>query len=175
MFIFKLIFKPSEYWPEFEKDRSSWQEYFLKYALTFGLIGPVLSFISLKDISFQKAIIYAPVTYIADMTVLFIFSFFTAKLLRMDFSTIMKFYILVNIPIWLSDVFDIYQPLRVLSNIGFLYSFYLLYTGLRFFKKEKYILPVFVIHLVLYVLNAVLSEVIATNPILKKMIKILAF
>ena len=169
MKVIRFIFQPSKYWPEFERDKSSWQGYFLKYALIFGLIGPVLSFISLKDISFQKAVIYAPTTYIADMTVLFIFSSLAAKLLKIDFSTVMKFYILVNIPIWLSDIFDIYQPLRVLSNLGFLYSFYLLYIGLKFFKKEKYLLPVFVIHLVLYVLDAVLSEIIATNPILKKM------
>lgn len=170
MKVIRFIFQPSKYWPEFERDKSSWQGYFFKYALTFGLIGPVLSFISLKDIFFQKAIIYAPATYIADMTVLFVFSFLVSKLLKIDFPTVMKFYILVNIPIWLSDIFDIYQPLRVLSNLGFLYSFYLLYIGLKFFKKEKYILPVFVIHLVLYVLDAVLSEIIATNPILKKML-----
>jgi hypothetical protein len=73
---------------------------------------------------------------------------------------------LIYIPIWLSDVFDAEQKLRVFSNLGLIVSFFVIY---KFFREE--FLKISVYHLILYVLNAAVSEWIATNPLLKTIIE----
>ena len=172
--ILKAVFLPKKYIKRYTSDNQTGWDYFFRYALTFGLIGPVLSFYSLTTqmkYSIGKAFLYSITTYLMDLLVVLIFSYFVFRFFKKDFHRVLKMYILVNIPIWLSDISDIYQPLRILSNIGLIYSFYLLYRGLEIIglKKRFFILSVF--HLILYVMDAVLSEIIATNPILLKLLQ----
>jgi len=172
--ILKGVFLPNKYLKKYISDNQSGWDYFIKYALTFGLIGPVLSFYSLTTqmkYSIGKAFLYSVTTYFMDLLVVLVFSYLVFRLFERDFHKTLKMYVLVNIPIWLSDIFDIYQPLRILSNVGLIYSFYILYKVLESIDLKKKFIILSVFHLVLYVIDAVLSEIIATNPVLLKLLQ----
>ncbi|NPA54437.1 MAG: hypothetical protein GXO21_07200 [Aquificae bacterium] len=172
--VLKLLFKPGEYWEEYLSLENSGWKYLIKYGLTLALIGPVLSFFSLKlqeGYSDIDALVYSVTTYFMDIATVIVFSFITSRFLKVDFSLLMKIYVGVNFPIWLSDIVDIYQPLRFLSNIGLLYSFYILWSGLGFIKQKDKFIWTALIHLVLYVSNATISELIATSPLVKKVLQ----
>ena len=182
--IFKILISPKKEWSAVLEGSESGFYIFKKYALTFALIGPVLSFYSLyftENFSFLNAIIYSITTYVLDLLVVVIFAFIFSKISKnfyfVNFDKSLKFITIVYIVIWLSDIVDIYQPLRILSNVGLIYSFYLLYTGIIHLEKkiEKskvnklFIISSF-IHLGLYILDAAISEMIAMNPLLKEML-----
>ncbi len=169
--ILKVLIRP-EYWEKILRDKKTGWEYLVKYGLSFALIGPTLSFFSLRLQSgypVQKAFLYSVTTYLMDLLMIIVFSYTISKLFKKELNPILKFYTIVNIPIWLSDIVDIYQPLRILSNAGLLYSFYVLWTGSKYLNIRKFYLFIAVIHIFLYVINALVSELIATNPILKKL------
>ncbi|WP_097001052.1 YIP1 family protein [Persephonella hydrogeniphila] len=168
----KVLIKP-DYWKYIFKDGKTGWHYLAKYGLSFALIGPILSFFSLtsqSNYSMQKALLYSTTTYFMDILMIIIFSYTISKILKKDLNQILKFYTVVNIPIWISDVVDIYQPLRILSNVGLIYSFYVLWTGSGFVTIKKYYFFIAIFHILLYIINAFLSELIATNPILKALL-----
>ncbi len=184
--VFNLLIKPSKEWESIIKSRESEIDLFLNYGLTFALIGPVLSFYSLffkENYPLKKVLTYSSATYILDLLnviVLSFFVFFIFKILKSvrSFEYAFKISLFSYIPIWISDIVDIYQPLRILSNLGLIYSFYILYTGLQYLfkidikKKEdfSFFILIVVVHVFLYSLNAFVSEMIVTNPVLKEFI-----
>lgn len=174
MSIFKVLIKPREYLGNIFSDKKSGWQYFFVYGFTFALIGPVLSFYSLTyqlSYSPDRTILYSLTTYFMDLLIVIIFSFLLSVLFGVKFEKILKFYVVVNIPVWIGDIFDIYQPLRILSNLGFIYSFYILWIGIKILNLRKQAVFIIGLHLILYVLNALLSEMIATNPLLLKILK----
>ncbi|NPA12669.1 MAG: hypothetical protein GXO45_01640 [Aquificae bacterium] len=171
MKILKLVFGLSGDWG-YPVSLGGWQVFF-RYGITFALIGPVLSFYSITTQtghSWQKALLYSITTYILDLAVVVVFSAVLSKILKIPFSKMLSVYTVVNIPIWLSDIVDIYQPARILSSVGLLYSFVVLFRGLNFLRGEGYILAC-VLHIILYTLNSLVAEMIVANPILAKLIQ----
>ncbi len=170
--LLKILLKPKKYWPEYIKSDVPGIKVFIYYAPVFALIGPFLSYFSLtaSGYSSSRAVLYSITTYILDLAVVFIFSCIFSKISRLTPDTVLKIYTAVNIPIWLSDVVDIYQPARILSNIGFIYSFYLLWVSLQTVNKSRIFIHGGFLHLFLYAGNAVISELIATNPLILKLI-----
>ncbi len=176
MSVLKALIKPKEYIGNIFSDKKSGWYYFFVYGFTFALIGPVLSLYSLifqMSYSFNKAVLYSLTTYFMDLLTVIIFSFLLSVLSGLNFEKILKFYVVVNIPVWIGDIFDIYQPIRILSNLGFLYSFYVLWVGTGILNLRKQAVFIIGLHLILYVLNALLSEMIATNPLLLKILKLI--
>jgi len=181
---FNLIIKPKSTWQHIFKLKISKVDLFLNYGLTFALIGPVLSFYSLyieENYPIKKVLTYSLTTYVLDLLSVLIlasFLFFIFILFKnyKNFDSAFKLSLFIYIPIWLSDIVDIYQPLRILSNVGLIYSLYLLYLGLKIIfdikisMKKDFIFFIFIcsIHLILYILDALFSEIIVTNPVLKE-------
>ncbi len=181
-----LLINPTKTWEELFKSRESKTDLFLNYGFTFALIGPVLSFYSLyfqENYQIKKVLTYSLTTYILDLMTVIVLSIFVFSIFKLfknikNYDTAFKISLFIYIPIWLSDIVDIYQPLRILSNLGLIYSFFILYKGLEVLfnlhlrnKKDLiFFTSIAVIHLVLYVLNAFVSELIVTNPILKSLI-----
>ncbi len=176
MSVLKALIKPKEYIGNIFSDKKSGWYHFFVYGFTFALIGPVLSLYSLifqMSYSFNKAVLYSLTTYFMDLLTVIIFSFLLSVLSDLNFEKILKFYVVVNIPVWIGDIFDIYQPIRILSSLGFLYSFYVLWIGIGTLNLRKQAVFIIGLHLILYVLNALLSEMIATNPLLLKILKLI--
>jgi len=174
MKIFRIILKPDKYVEKLLFDNRSGWYYFFIFGFTFAVIGPILSFYSLisqLEYSMNRALLYSLTTYFMDLLTVIIFSFFISVLSGKNFEKILKSYVIVNIPIWICDVFDIYQPLRVLSNIGFLYSFFLLWVVINIQQLRRYAVFVILLHLILYILNALVSELIATNPLILNILR----
>jgi hypothetical protein len=185
--VFNLLIKPSEAWEEIFKLRESKVDLFLNYGFTFALIGPILSFYSLyfqEKYPIKKVLTYSLTTYILDLITVIILSLLVLLVLRIfkktkNFDYAFKIALFIYIPIWLSDFVDIYQPLRILSNIGLIYSFFILYKGLKIsfqinlkIKKDlTFFLTISGTHLLLYITNAFISELIVTNPFLKTIIQ----
>lgn len=134
---------------------------------TLGTIGPFLSYFSLQKAGFseERALTYSVVTFLADLLNVLLLAL-VIKAQGMKYSEAVEKATLIYIPIWLSDVFDAEQKLRVFSNLGLIVSFFVIY---KFFREE--FLKISVYHLILYVLNAAVSEWIATNPLLKTIIE----
>jgi len=183
--IFNLIFSPKNEWNKIFQEDSTGFSVFKEYGLRLALIGPFLSFYSLyfeENYSISTTLLYSITTYILDLLSVLIFAFILSKISKnygqqINFDTALKFITFIYVPIWLSDVVDIYQPLRILSNIGLIYSFYLLYTGLtNLIKNEnldikKFFIICSGIHLGIYVLDALISEIIVMNPLIKDLIE----
>ncbi len=184
--IFNLISHPKKEWQSIFQEKDTGFSVFKEYGLRLALIGPFLSFYSLyfeENYSIPHALTYSISTYILDLVSVIIFAFIFSKISEkyfysINFDTALKFITYVNVPIWLSDIVDIYQPLRILSNLGLIYSFYLLYTGIVYLGKNQSGLDIkrfFIIcsgiHLGIYMLNALISEMIAMNPLMKKLIE----
>ncbi len=181
---FGLLIYPYKTWEEIFRAKESKFDLFLNYGITFALIGPVLSFYSLffqENYPIKKVLTYSLTTYILDLITVLVLSVFVFLIFKFfnkskNFDYAFKIALFIYIPIWISDFVDIYQPLRILSNLGLIYSFYVLYKGLQFLfnidlrQKTDFIFysSIIGIHFLLYVLNAIISEVIATNPVLKE-------
>ncbi len=147
---------------------------FFILSFTFGLIGPVLSFYSLMEelkFTYEKALIYSIATFIADFISVIIVSFLFFKITNYkNYNYWLLFYSLIYTIIWGSDIFDISQYLRVFSNLGLILSILILFYILKEkFKNKVYIL--LAIHIIFYILDAFISELIATNPLILKILK----
>lgn len=181
-----LLIKPSKAWEEIFRPQESKLDLFLNYGITFALIGPICSFYSLyfqENYPLEKVFTYSLTTYILDLITVLILSvliFLIFKYFQKSryFDYAFKIALFIYIPIWFSDFVDIYQPLRILSNLGLIYSFFILYKGLQVLfdidlkRKQDLIfyLSISGIHILLYALNAAVSEMIVTNPILKEIV-----
>ena len=144
-------------------------------ALVLALIGPTLSFFSLQsqgNYSEKVAITYAISTYILDFLHLFILGLVINEISNIDLKSSLKIAIFAYYPMWIFDFVDIYQPLRPLSNVGLLISFIVLYKLLKSDLGRNKLIILLMLHLVLYGLNALIAESIATNPVLKKIMEV---
>jgi len=146
----------------------------LLYAFTLGLIGPVLSFFTLQTqagYGFERALLYAVVSFIADLLSILIFAKVYSRFAG-SFEEAGKEALLAYLPMWLFDIFDAYQPLRFLSNLGFVISLIVLYG---FIKRKgatfKVVLALLLLWAVLYALDGMLSEAIALSPLGKELLK----
>jgi len=172
--VIKLLLKPDKYWKDYLSLYSTGREYLIKQALPLATVGPLLSFYSLQaqeGYATEVAFLYSATTYVMDILTVIVFAFILSKTAKKEMDTAVKLSVGTNIPVWLSDVVDIYQPLRILSSLGLFYSIYLLWTGLEAVGLKKYRAFAVVLHLSLYLINAFLSELIALNPLVKEFFK----
>ncbi len=169
--ILKAVLFPSGHLGRVFEYRPSFRRLILLSLLT-ALIGPVLSFYSLThqlDYTTSRAFLYSITTYSMDLISLFLFSLILRLSFGVRFSEAFTLYVVVNLPLWLADVFDLSQELRFLSNLGFLYSLYVLWVGARVLALPGF--RVISFHAVIYLLNSALSELIATNPVLLRILR----
>ncbi len=146
------------------------------YMLILASIGPIFSFYNIhfiENFPIQKALTYSLTTYFLDTSFSFLFAYILTIILKIDFEKALKISIFSQTAIWLSDIVDISQYLRPLSNIGLALSLYSLYFVLKKILniELKYIAVLIAIFLILYSLNAFISEMIFTNPYLKMILK----
>ncbi len=136
---------------------------FLLLWFTLGALGPLLSFYSLQEAGFSegRALLYSIVTFFLDGLNVLLLSGFIRKFLKKDFNSSLKLAVLVYSPLWVFDFFDIRQELRFLSNLGLIFSLYILYKliGGRAFLKLS------AVHVFLYALNGLTAELIASSPL----------
>lgn len=148
---------------------------FILLNFTFGLIGPMLSFYSLKkdmSIEYKTASIYSLITFLADFFSILIVSWIFFKITRFkNYKFWLLLYSLVYTVVWIFDIFDISQYLRFLSILGLIMSSLLLFLIIKRKFDIKIRLVLLIIHILFYFLDAVLSEMIATNPILIKVVE----
>jgi len=142
---------------------------------SLGLIGPVLSFTSLTEqlqYSYKQALTYSIATFFADFFSIIIVSyifFYLSK--KCEYKYWLLIYTFSYTVIWISDIFDINQSLRFLSSLGLFFSIFTLYYLLGKLNLEKRKKVIFIIiHILFYFLDAVVSEIIATNPFLKEIL-----
>jgi len=146
----------------------------IKVGLILALIGPTLSFFSLilqLNYPSYKALFYALTTYVLDIAVTFIFGVYLSRTSSLSLYKSLKISFVANYPVWICDIFDIYQPLRILSNIGILFGIAFLFKKLSDYKDGKYAIFSIIIYILLYILDSIVSELIATNPILKTLLQ----
>jgi len=171
---FFIIFKPYETWKYvLKKDINLRFTVFYMFAL--ASIGPILSFFNIsfiEKLSTSKALTYSLVTYILDVSFSFLFAFILKFLLKVDFEKALKISVFSQTAIWLSDIVDISQYLRPLSNIGLALSLYSLFFVLKNIFKINYkrLFIIIALFLILYILNALISELIVLNPYLKALL-----
>ncbi len=176
MNIIKVVYKVLLYPKEFFKNISADTKQTLIYMLTLNAIGPSLSFYSMyfsEGIPLEKTVLYAISTYVFDIFSILIFSLLIFLMEKeKSFSFYFSLSVFVYTPIWIGDISDINQYLRPLSNIGFLYSIYLLFVALNSLKmkKIKAIMYIFVF-ITLYILDALCAEMIVQNPWVKKILR----
>ncbi len=171
----KMILFPKRTWHEILHKRIV-GIFILKYIAVLALIGPVLSFFSMyviEGLEIKKVATYSIVTYTFDIASVYIFAIFI-KIVddSINYKTALKISAFGSTAIWLSDIVDIYQYLRPLSILGFLYSLYLIYMGLKLTLKKdiKYIAVLLIIFSILYGLNSLVAETIVQNPVIKEVI-----
>ena len=150
--------------------------FILKYVLVLALIGPTLSFFSMhiiEGIPLRKTVLYALATYFMDIISVYIFAWIITLFDRkISYKDALKISAFGSTAIWLSDIVDIHQILRPLSIIGFLYSLYLIYMGLKLKSQKdiKTILVMLILFGILYALNSLIAESIVQNPVVKNII-----
>jgi len=174
-FALKVTIFPKKFWLEVFH-RKIPKSFILKYVLTLALIGPVLSLFSMtviEGITFKKSIFYSITTYIMDIISVYIYAVIIRLLDKeVDLQSSLKISAFGSTPVWLSDIVDIYQPLRPLSTLGLLYSLYIIYMAIKLKSPKGYrvvglLLFVFI---VLYVVNSLIAESIVQNPIVRQVI-----
>ena len=171
----KIILFPKKTWYEILHKEISYL-FIFRYVLLLALIGPILSFFSmffLEGIYLKKTIAYSLTTYFLDIISVYAFAVFIRIFDKsISFATALKISAFGSTAIWLSDIVDIYQYLRPLSIIGFLYSLYLIYMGLKLSSKKdlKYIVGLLIIFSALYGINSLIAESIVQNPVIKEVI-----
>ncbi len=135
-------------------------------------IGSILSFISLYFFErepLEKVIFYSLVIYLLDILSVLLFGFYLAIFLSVKYTEALNISVFATVPVWLSDVVDIYQPLRPLSVLGLFYSVYILFL---WFKNLNARNPKFhiVVYILFYFANALISEAIFKNPLVRKIL-----
>jgi len=136
--------------------------------LILNSIGPILSFYSLQtqlNYSWKIALTYSIATYFVDLIVVVIFAYFLNKLVyKNNFSQSLTLSLKFHYFLWIFDIFDIYQPLRILSNIWLLVWFFYLRFKLKNIKFDKFVI-IIVTYLILYGINSLIAESIAPSNI----------
>ncbi len=103
-------------------------------ALFLNAIGPTLSFFSLttqSGYSESRALFYSVATYLLDLLSIAVFAIVLNKMENLSLEKAIQISIIVYISLWLFDVVDLFQPLRPLSNLGLIFSLWLLYRKLK--------------------------------------------
>ena len=167
--IFKILLKPKESLKEVLEKPSFVS---LIYALSLASIGSILSFTSLYFFEGEpliKVMFYSLLIYILDILSVFLFGFYLSKMLGIEFKKVFNVAVFATVPVWISDVVDICQPLRPLSILGLLYSVYILWIWFNVLKVKNSMLHIGV-YVFLYFANALISEAIFQNPLVKKIL-----
>lgn len=168
--VFKILFRPRQ---ALSDVLSCSLRCSVNYALSLASLGSILSFISLyfiKKESFLKVLNYVIVIYFLDLISVVVFGLYLSKRMEQSFKDAFRLSVFSTVPVWLSDLVDIYQPLRPLSTLGLLYSVYILFLWLRNLQVES--IPIHLgVYVMLYVLNAVASEAIIQNPVVREILK----
>ncbi len=157
-----------------ERLSSSGWRVFWSASLSVGLLGPILSFFTLQNqmhYSLSKAIAYSLVSFTADIVSILLFAFW---LRRIGFAVprAVGTATVVYIPLWIFDIFDIYQPLRFLSNLGLAFSIWFLLNLLNELPQKDRVLSS-ILFLFLYIADALSAEIIAHSPLLLRLVKLL--
>ena len=167
--ILKVLFNPSE---SLEEVLRKSPQTSLIYAFALASIGSILSFISLYFFEREpvaKVLLYSVVIYALDIISVLLFSFYLSVFLSIKFPQALNISVFASVPVWISDIVDIYQPLRFLSVLGLFYSIYILFLWFRSLSVENKKLHIG-IYVSLYFANALISEAIFKNPLVKKFI-----
>ncbi len=165
----KILLKPLEVLKEME--RVSFYSALL-YAFILASIGSILSFISLylfEKENLIKVVSYSILIYVLDIMSVFLFAYYLKKFKAFNFKKAFVLTTFATTPVWLSDIVDIYQPLRPLSTLGLIYAVYILHLWFKELGIRKYLFPI-AIYVILYFLNAIISEAIFKNPLLKNIL-----
>ena len=172
--VLNILLKPKYFFEKLLQEKLE-ISFVIKYMLLLNLIGPVFSFYSMhfiENISIGRSFLYAVSTYILDIISIIIFTYLVERLEKKDFQFLFTLAVFIYTPIWLSDVVDINQYLRPLSNLGLLYSLVLLYIAFSTLEmKNKKILFYEGVFILLYMLDAFIAEMIVQNPWVKMLIK----
>ena len=116
-----------------------------------------------------RALLYSLVTFFLDGLNVLLLSWFIQKFLKKDFNSSLKIAVLVYSPLWLFDIFDVRQELRFLSNLGLVFSFYVLYK----LTEGRVFLKLSAVHTFLYALNGLTAELIASSPLFSMVLSLI--
>jgi len=140
-------------------------------AILLNLIGPVLSYYSLKQIGCENILLYSVWTYLLDLISVLIFAFVLAKFT--SFKNAFRYSVLIYIPNWFFDIFDISQALRPLSvmwfGISLIILWYILFNYLKL-ENKKVLVILFIVYIVLYLVDSLIAETLCSNVYLKNLI-----
>ena len=117
----------------------------------------------------NRVIAYCLLIYFLDILSVFLFTFYLSKVLNMKFIEAFNISVFATVPVWISDIVDIYQPLRPMSVLGLLYSLYILFTWLKDLNVKSAGIHL-AVYVFLYFANALISEAIFKNPLVKKIL-----
>ena len=135
------------------------------FLFLLSLIGPIISYFTLQtqsNYSKYTAILYAIFSLLLDFLSLFIFAFVLKILKVKDFLKIsLKAYAVM----WIFDILDLKQNLRFLSNIGLFLSYIYLFNILK--VKINIKIYLIILWVSLYILDALICELIASSPTIK--------
>ncbi|WP_456341750.1 hypothetical protein [Thermovibrio sp.] len=145
---------------------------FLTTYFTLGLVGPVLSYFSLQGVGFspERALLYSLLTFLFDGLSVLFFALYIKRRWGGEWEGALDTSTLVYLPLWLFDFFDISQSLRPLSNLALPLSLYLIYKSGKERVPFKEILLGETLFLVLYTLNGLTAELIASSPLFKRLL-----
>ena len=135
------------------------------FLFLLSLIGSIISYFTLQtqsNYSKYTAILYAIFSLLLDLLSLFIFAF-VLKILKVK--NPLKISLKAYAIMWMFDIFDLKQNLRFLSNIGPFLSCIYLFNVLKIKINIKIYL--IILWVSLYILDALICELIASSPIFK--------
>ncbi len=135
------------------------------FLFLLSLIGPIISYFTLQtqsNYSKYTAILYGIFSLLLDLLSLFIFAF-VLKILKVK--NPLKISLKAYAIMWIFDIFDLKQNLRFLSNIGFFLSCIYLFNILK--VKINLKIYLIILWISLYILDALICELIASSPIIK--------
>jgi len=146
--------------------------FFLAY-FTLGLVGPLLSYFSLQKTGFspERALLYSALTFLFDGLSVILFALYIKKRWGEGWEKALYTSTLIYLPLWLFDFFDVSQHLRPLSNLALPVSLYLIYR----FGRGREFLTGAALFLLLYSLNGLTSELIASSPLFEKFLRAAGF
>jgi hypothetical protein len=145
---------------------------FLSTYFTLGLVGPLLSYFSLQEAGFspERALLYSALTFLFDGLSVLLFALYIKKRRGEEWEGALYRSTLIYLPLWLFDFFDVSQSLRPLSNLALPVALYLIYRfGKERVEKREILMGEF-LFLILYSLNGLTAELIASSPLFERVL-----
>lgn len=166
-----IILKPQAEWPIIKAEAATVKGLFTGYAMILAAIGPIagliggLAFGSPSGLGGMGLIIGAVVGYVLTLAGTFVLGFVIDVLAtsfgsQRNLEQSMKVAVYAATPVWILGILNLVPVLAMLSIIGVIYSFYLIFLGIKVVKtppEDKAVLYAVVSIGVAFIVNLFVS------------------